>query len=236
MWWATTLSSIIGTVVGIVITFGVGYWAELRDREKDRKLATMMIAGNVIEHINSLCHTFDLAVENAPYVERMIKMTVKEAEALPEDSLAYYLNAFRQGGTNYNDFARNLLNTNLDILRSTDNYRYLFFVESCYNYFDNLEDFINASGPKSLAAKINEIINENNIKKGVFEQSMRSDLIFVADSPEIKGYILEYLNLFISRAEMYSKILKEDTYPKLLEYGGFSIEELKEYYPVTELV
>lgn len=229
-WWSNTTSNLVGTVIGIIITFGVGFWVEQHKRAKDRDLTTLMIAGNAIEDANYLILICDVAVDNAPYVERLASLTEEEARSLPEDSIKILMKAFSQPGTNFNDFGRNLLNTNLDILRSTDNYKFLFFIEECFNYFDNIKDFINKSGPKSVAYKINEILSQKAIEQHVEETDDRWDIVECAKSYEIKNYLSEYLNIFIPSARSFSQILKDDTLPKIYDIGKVEPEKLKEIY------
>lgn len=208
-WCLNTLSNIVGTVVGIVLTFGVTFLIEYKNKQEDNKKATLIVLEN-IALINKECKLSNERIhESVPILEEILELTPQRVANMPEDSVVYYLSGFPQDLYIYQDFARNILNSNFDILRSTDNYKFLFQVHHFYSLYDRLQEIYKKSGPNKLLEDVNDVLNETAIKTNTLDNSLRWNLLQVVSSDRIKFYIRSYLDTFIPELDTYMPIINE---------------------------
>lgn len=229
MWCLDTLSSIVGTVIGIILTFGVTFWIEYRNKIEDNKRATLIVLENVTM-IYSQCKEFYKNVEySAPILEGLMQLTSEDVKRMPEDSVNYYLAGFNIPGLYvYQDFARNLINTNFDILRNTDNYTFLFEVHSFYNLYDNYKILCETSGPHKLLEDINKELFETSLQMNTLDYSWRFVLLQVVESLKCHTYIRTYLDDFVHNVKEYMEYMKI-TIEKIVKLSKFSYEDYAKY-------
>lgn len=232
-WWLTTTSNIVGTVIGIIITFGTGILVERKNREKDRTIATMMIAENIFDVTHDFEEFYKNVIEHEPLLWRIVQATPEEIAAMPDDSLAILATGFEYHSIQRNEFARHLLNSNFDILRSVDDYWYIVAADQIYSMIDRMEEEMEASGPKAMMDKINAILREKAIEDGVLDNSLRWNLMTVCSSPEIRYYISEFLSDFMQKAHNnleITRIIVESVYKS----GRFTHDEYKKFFKLYE--
>ena len=230
MWCLDTLSSIVGTVIGIVLTFGVTFWIEYKNKQNDNKKATMVVLENV-GMINQECiKTLMEVLESEPILEKILTLSEKEVNKMPEDSISYYMTyAFPNSLFIYEDLGRNLLNSNFDILRSTENYKFLTYVSFFYSMYDDIEKLYEKDGPKKLLDQINEILLEIAIQEGSSDNSNRWNLTEIVKSDKIKIYIRAYLDLFVPMIKYKTKTLSVAA-DNVGKTSGYSEEEFNEFF------
>ena len=222
MWCLDTLSSIVGTVIGIILTFGVTFWIEYQDKKKDNLKISLMVLENILE-INYFCGlSYQEIIETAPILEEMITLTPEKVATMPQDSIEYYYHSFPSSLFRIDNFARNLLNSNFDIVRNTDNYDFLFQVNQFYYIYDGLKDFYEKRGPSKLLLDMNEVLMEKGIQSGTMDNTPRWNLMETVKSDRIKYYIRIYLDLFVPKLEEYIQGLKDKSTEiyQLADYQG----------------
>lgn len=55
--WTQTLSCTLGTVIGIVLTFGTSAWIEYREKQEMERTAALMVIRNLDSFIDELDET-----------------------------------------------------------------------------------------------------------------------------------------------------------------------------------
>lgn len=169
-WWLNTLSNIVGTIVGIILTFGVGFWMELDNRKKDNLLSKMLIVRSLDDHINLLELAFSNAWENQLLLEDLLKMNPQEIKTLPVDSIDKLSRATEDtySYVMYSDYGRNILNSNFEILKSADDYRFINKINQIYTVLDYAESLFREFGPPTLDKEI-----EPELKRMAVEQRLK---------------------------------------------------------------
>lgn len=227
-WWNTTSSNIVGTVVGIIITFGVGVWVDYNNRKKDREISSVIIVENLIERADMLHNFFKRAAEYEPRMKKIIEMTPQDVKEMPEDSVTLYLWGFALHAMTTNDFGRNIFNSDLDILRSADNYKFILFVDDAYGYLDGIQDYYATSGPLSLSPPLQDLFFKEIEKQHIVNTTSRWELLQIVESPLMKFQIKQYLENFCPYIPRMMEKLEEFK-RRVHEISGISEKELKEF-------
>lgn len=227
-WWFATLSSIVGTVVGIILTFGVSAVIEHNNREKDRELTTKIIASNIHMRATNLEENILRIKERMPYIKRMLSLTPEQVDTMSEDSIMEYCSSLLMHKPLYNDFGRSLLNSNLDIVRSTDRYHFIYYAEYCYNTLDYIEYLYDKYGINTLSNHINDFLMKRAVEQKIVSDSPRWDLKEVVESDEMKlriNYFIDGYERPMEKSLGLIKGIKAD----LLKYSDISQAEMQQF-------
>ena len=84
--WEQTLSCTLGTVIGIILTFGTSAWIEYREKQETERTAAMM----VIHNLDSFCEDLEESVKELQTIDSisMRVLTAKDRlETVSEDTL-----------------------------------------------------------------------------------------------------------------------------------------------------
>ena len=89
-WPRQLLTTFIGTLLSITLTFGVSSWKEARQKQADRHLAALMVLGNIEAFARNLeaWQKENSPIDNACTI--MLQVPVERFYAMPDDSLDYY--------------------------------------------------------------------------------------------------------------------------------------------------
>lgn len=202
-WWGGTLSNIVGTIIGIILTFGVGYWVEYRNREKDKYLAKMVILSNMHDRITILQDAYHNITKKIETLEALLKVTPGEIKSLSQDSIGTLVGAIYDAypSLTYNNYAKNLLNTNFDLVRSNDNFQFFRTVEIYSDLLDFAETTYKIHGPSSFVKKYNDEIEKLAIKQKIKEFTPKWQLEQIVTTDSLKILIMIYVTEF-KRNEM----------------------------------
>jgi len=85
-WWAPLIISIIGTAIGVGLTFAVNNWMDKRQKQQTQRLMAMMVIHDIDESINYL-KNYKEEVETMYYTTMYVRNHLSELESLPTDTL-----------------------------------------------------------------------------------------------------------------------------------------------------
>lgn len=224
MWCLDTLSSIVGTVIGIILTFGVTFWVEYKHKQEDDKKAVYIVLENISLIYGECSKSYDQIITSVPILEGILTLTPEKVLKMPEDSVLYYMGGFPSDLFVYQDFARNLLNSNFDILRNSDNYKFLFQVHHFFTLYDQLRNEYETSGPGKLIKDVNDVLTETAIQQNILETTPRWDLYQIVSSVRLKYYIRGYIDIFIPAVEYYMYQIK-DGIRIIVENSGYNADD-----------
>ena len=110
--WTQTLSCTLGTVIGIVLTFGTSAWIEYRERQEMERTAALM----VIHNLDSFCEDLDEAVKDF------------------EDTLDMFVNSFLSHSFNTHDqTTETIFSSNIETWKSIDNRQFIDLAGNCFS-------------------------------------------------------------------------------------------------------
>ncbi|MCH5223315.1 MAG: hypothetical protein J1E82_04675 [Muribaculaceae bacterium] len=187
----------------------------------------LMVIENIDEMNKACAESYKKIMESAPVLEEMIKLTPDKVATMPQDSVDYYFNSLPHPLFEVNNFARNLINSNFDIIRNSENYYFLLMVNHYYSFYDAMTEFYENYGPIKLNNDINEVLLEKGIQSGTMDNSSRWNLMEMAKSDRIKYYIRTYLDLFVPNLKNYM-VYMSDISQKIFKLTDY--EELKKIY------
>ena len=160
-WWLNTLGCIVGTVAGILITLGTGLYFERRDARRDRRIFLMMTLTDLKLRMSDQLRAAEYEKEKEPIIERLLRMTPEDVERMPEDSaLAIVSNLFVYMPFARNEMPRQVFTSNLDILRSADNYLLVYNIGDMYSSLDQNAAYYNQQCIGHYVDEFNAAINE----------------------------------------------------------------------------
>ena len=209
IWWLETWSNIVGTIIGIVLTFGVGFWIDEAARKKDQKVAVMMVVTNMLQYARTIENNYKFSASMLPYLRNVVEMTPQDVKELPTDSIELYLYSFVANPISHNDFPRTLLNSDMSVLRSTDDYKMLIFLDYYYEYLNKFENNYNELGPVHLLNEINSILEKKAIEQNLEEETTEWNLLTIVESKNIKRLISNYISNFAYSYEQFDQQMKE---------------------------
>lgn len=131
--WTQTLSCTLGTVIGIVLTFGTSAWIEYRERQEMERTAALM----VIHNLDSFCEDLDEAVKDLQPIDSICFKVLgakDRLETIPEDTLDMFVNSFLSHSFNTHDqTTETIFSSNIETWKSIDNREFIDLAGNCFS-------------------------------------------------------------------------------------------------------
>ena len=86
-WWATLLISIIGTAIGVGLTFAVNNWVDKRHKQQTQRLMAIMVIHDIDESINTL-KTLKENMETEYNAMMYVREHIDQLDSVPNDTPA----------------------------------------------------------------------------------------------------------------------------------------------------
>ena len=131
--WKQTLSCTLGTIVGIVLTFGTSAWIEKREKQATERTAALM----VIHNLDGFCDELE---ETTKYLQAVDSINMKvlaakdRLETVPEDTLELFVNSFFTFQFSPNDqTAETIFSSNIETWKSIDSSEFIELAGQCFS-------------------------------------------------------------------------------------------------------
>jgi hypothetical protein len=131
--WTQTLSCTLGTVIGIVLTFGTSAWIEYREKQETERTAALM----VIHNLNNFIEGLD---ETVSYLQATdsINMRVMDAKdrlnTVSEDTLQMFVSGIlNQHFSTHDETAETIFSSNIETWKSIDNREFIELAGDCFS-------------------------------------------------------------------------------------------------------
>lgn len=131
--WTQTLSCTLGTVIGIVLTFGTSAWIDYREQRATERTAALM----VIHNLERFCDELEGTVKTLQAVDS-VNMKVLDAkdqlETVPEDTLEMFVRGIFSFHYATNDeTAETIFSSNIEIWKSIGNSEFIELAGQCFS-------------------------------------------------------------------------------------------------------
>jgi hypothetical protein len=131
--WKQTLSCTLGTIIGIILTFGTSAWIENREKKATERTAALM----VIHNLDVFCDDLEETTKDLQAVDS-INMKVLAAkdrlETVPEDTLELFVGNFFSFQFSPNDqTAETIFSSNIETWKSIDNSEFIELAGQCFS-------------------------------------------------------------------------------------------------------
>ena len=131
--WKQTLSCTLGTIIGIVLTFGTSAWIDNREKEATERTAALM----VIHNLDGFCDELE---ETTKYLQTVDSINMKvlaakdKLETIPEDTLELFVSGFFSFQFSPNDeTAETIFSSNIETWKSIDNSEFIELAGQCFS-------------------------------------------------------------------------------------------------------
>ena len=131
--WTQTLSCTLGTVIGIVLTFGTSAWIDYREQRATERTAALM----VIHNLERFCDELEGTVKTLQAVDS-VNMKVLDAKdrlvTVPEDTLEMFVTGIFSFHYATNDeTAETIFSSNIEIWKSIGNSEFIELAGNCFS-------------------------------------------------------------------------------------------------------
>ena len=138
--WSNTLASTIGTIVGIVLTFGTSHLIEGRqEAARERHIALM-----VIHDIDSYCNLVESTVKELEEIDSIndfiLDYVSEDSVEIADSTLEFFdENLFVLKNWTYNSTTQNIFNSNIEIWQDVSDKNFIVYTGICFDLMSAIE-------------------------------------------------------------------------------------------------
>lgn len=131
--WTQALSCTLGTVVGIVLTFGTSAWIDYREQRATERTAALM----VIHNLDGFCDDLDEALKHlqtADSINMKVLAAKDRLETIPEDTLEMFVSGIFTFRYNPSDqTAETIFSSNIETWKSIGSSAFIELAGVCFS-------------------------------------------------------------------------------------------------------
>lgn len=207
--WTQTLSCTLGTVIGIVLTFGTSAWIEYHEKQEMERTAALMVIHNLDSFIDELDETVKyMQAKDSIY---MRVMDAKDhLETVPEDTLELFVKGFLTFNFSTGDqTAESIFSSNIETWKSIDNRE---FIELAGNLFSarrlvvKFQERLEAERYELSSMFLKDFVYGDNPTESMPEIAAR-----ILRSANYCSFIKKHHDFYLHAMEYGLKILREQT-------------------------
>ena len=192
------LISIIGTAIGVGLTFAVNNWMENRKKEEAQRLMAIMVIHDIDESINSL-KTLKENMETEYNATMYVREHLDLIESMPNDTLNLALSFIVEDGEEFrfDNSKEKIFHSSPDTWQNLGCMKFIDNVQSCYYNRQTFQDAYNKLSiwQKPVSVEVYEAMNNGNSNLSLEEvmdqyyAKMRKLLKEKLDDEHVKYYI-----------------------------------------------
>ena len=197
-WWMQLLISIIGTAIGVGLTFAVNNRMENRKKEEAQRLMAIMVIHDIDESINTL-KTLKENMEKEYNAAMYVREHLEQIESVPNDTLGLALTFIVEDGEEFrfDNSKEKIFHSSPDTWQNLGCMKFIDNVQSCYYYRQTFQDAYNklSTWRKPVSVEVYEAMNNGNSNLSLEEvidkyyAKMRKLLKEKLDDEHVKYYI-----------------------------------------------
>ncbi len=131
--WVQLLSCTLGTVIGIILTFGTSAWIEHREQQETERTAALM----VIHNLEAFCDDLEDEIEHLQAVDSLIASVQTKNEkhqTISEDSLLQFVSGILDRNfTVIDQTAENIFSSNIETWKSINSSEFIELAGKCFS-------------------------------------------------------------------------------------------------------
>lgn len=197
-WWATLLISIIGTAIGVGLTFAVNNWVDKRHKQQTQRLMAIMVIHDIDESINTL-KTLKEDMETEYNAMVYVREHLDQLDSVPNDTLNLALSFIVGDGDEFrfDNSKEKIFHSSPDTWQNLGCMKFIDNVQSCYYYRQTFQDQYNKADywQRPVSTKVYEELNIGDSNLGLEEvkdqycAKMRKLLKDKLEDEHVKYYI-----------------------------------------------
>lgn len=139
-WWEATTSAIVGTVVGIILTFGTTEYIENRHQKEMERMTVLMVVSGIDEYVRKMEGNI-AEMEHADSLFRyMLAVAPDKVGDVDKDTLAMFVNCLGLRVFNLNDkTTERIFSANTSTWENIGNPQFINNVGKCFSLVDAID-------------------------------------------------------------------------------------------------
>ena len=163
--WMQLLISIIGTAIGVGLTFGVNNWMDKRKKEETQRLMAIMVIHDIDESINSL-KTLKEKMETEYNATLYVQEHLDQLDSVSNETLDLVLSFIveKEEEFRFDNSKEKIFHSSPDTWQNLESMKFIDNVQSCYYNRQTFQDMYNKSSQwqKPVSIKVYEELNNND--------------------------------------------------------------------------
>ena len=161
-WWATLLISIIGTAIGVGLTFAVNNWMDKRHKQQTQRLMAIMVIHDIDESINTL-KTLKENMETEYNAMMYVREHIDQLDSVPNDTLSLALSFLVDDGEEFrfDNSKEKIFHSSPDTWQNLGCMKFIDNVQSCYYNRQTFQDMYN-HWQRPVSMEVYEAMNNGN--------------------------------------------------------------------------
>lgn len=163
--WMQLLISIVGTAIGVGLTFAVNNWMDSRKKEETQRLMAIMVIHDIDESINSL-KTLKEKMETEYNATLYVREHLNQMDSVPNETLDLALSFLVDDGEEFRfDNSKEIIfHSSPDTWQNLESMKFIDNVQSCYYYRQTFQDMYNKANPweRPVSIEVYEAMNNGD--------------------------------------------------------------------------
>lgn len=131
--WTQTLSCTLGTIIGIVLTFGTTAWIEFREKQETERTAALMVIHNLDSFVEDLDEEVKY-LESIDSINTRVLAAKDRLDTVSEDTLQLFVSGFLTINFNTTDqTAETIFSSNIETWKSIGNREFIELAGNCFS-------------------------------------------------------------------------------------------------------
>ena len=164
-WWMQLLISIIGTAIGVGLTFAVSNWMDNRKKEEAQRLMAIMVIHDIDESINTL-KTLKEKMEKEYNATMYVRDHLDQLDSVPNETLALALSFIVEDEEEFrfDNSKEKIFHSSPDTWQNLGCMKFIDNVQSCYYNRQTFQDMYNKSSQwqRPVSIKVYEELNNSD--------------------------------------------------------------------------
>ena len=163
--WMQLLISIVGTAIGVGLTFAVNNWMDSRKKEETQRLMAIMVIHDIDESINSL-KSLKEDIETKYNATLYVREHLNQMDSVPNETLDLALSFLVDDGEEFrfDNSKEKIFHSSPDTWQNLESMKFIDNVQSCYYYRQTFQDMYNKANPwkRPVSIEVYEAMNNGD--------------------------------------------------------------------------
>ena len=164
-WWMQFLISVVGTAIGVGLTFAGSKMVENNKKEELQRMMAIMVIHDIDESINSL-KTLKENMETEYNATVYVREHLNQLDSVPNDTLSMALSFIVEDGEEFrfDNSKEKIFHSSPDTWQNLGCMKFIDNVQSCYYYRQTFQDMFNKASTwqKPISVKVYEELNNGD--------------------------------------------------------------------------
>lgn len=223
-WIKSTLSGLVGTTIGIILTFGTTAYIERCQKEDTEYIAEMMVIKSIDDYKNKLEGELASMESTDSLYAFLYTLNPDSLECVKAEMLDKFITSFSHRTFSLNDYtAINIFSSSIDTWKTIERADFISNVGRCFELMKTSGDMYVELQTKKFA------IYENIVTENFYKLKSNRDFVRIClRSPEVRFFMECYKSYYYPMVKMTISVLEEQN-KRNMEMVNITKEDLDEF-------